>query len=87
VIVGAVVIAYLPERFRFLAEWRVLVFGGVLVLMMVFRPQGLLPSRRRAAELETGSAAGGLGALGAEVAGEAPVHAPAAASRSGGGDG
>jgi branched-chain amino acid transport system permease protein len=70
----------------------VLVFGAALVAMMVFRPQGLIPSRRRAAEMETGSAAGGLGALGAEVAGEtsAPTTsapAPTAASRSGGGDG
>jgi branched-chain amino acid transport system permease protein len=92
VIVGAVVIAYLPERFRNFEEYRVLVFGAALVAMMVFRPQGLIPSRRRAAELETGSAAGGLGALGAEVAGEtsAPTTsapAPTAASRSGGGDG
>jgi len=32
-------------------EYRVLLFGAALVLMMVFRPQGLLPSRQRAAEL------------------------------------
>jgi branched-chain amino acid transport system permease protein len=89
VIVGAVVIAYLPERFRNFEEYRVLVFGAALVAMMVFRPQGLIPSRRRAAELETGSAAGGLGALGAEVVGEtsAPTATTAAASRPGGGDG
>jgi branched-chain amino acid transport system permease protein len=88
VIVGAVVIAYLPERFRNFEEYRVLVFGAALVAMMVFRPQGLIPSRRRAAELETGSAAGGLGALGAEVVGETstPTERTAAASRSGGGD-
>jgi len=51
VIVGAIVVAYLPERFRGFAELRVLVFGAALVVMMIFRPQGLLPSRRRAAEL------------------------------------
>jgi branched-chain amino acid transport system permease protein len=84
VIVGAIVIAYLPERFRNFEQYRVLVFGAALVAMMIFRPQGLIPSRRRAAELETGSAAGGLGALGAEVVGEVP--AAAAASRSGVGD-
>ncbi len=54
VILGAVVVAYLPERFRGFAEYRELVFGAVLVAMMVFRPQGLLPSRRRAAELHQG---------------------------------
>jgi len=54
VVLGAVVVAYLPERFRGFAEYRVLVFGAALVAMMVFRPQGLLPSRRRAAELRRG---------------------------------
>jgi branched-chain amino acid transport system permease protein len=54
VVLGAVVVAYLPERFRGFAEYRVLVFGAVLVAMMIFRPQGLLPSRRRAAELRRG---------------------------------
>jgi branched-chain amino acid transport system permease protein len=52
VIVGAVVVSYLPERFRFLDERRFLVFGLALVLMMIFRPQGLIPNRRRAAEIE-----------------------------------
>jgi branched-chain amino acid transport system permease protein len=51
-IVGAVLIGYLPERFRGFAEYRVLVFGAALVIMMVFRPQGIVPNRRRAAELE-----------------------------------
>jgi branched-chain amino acid transport system permease protein len=37
-----------------IAEYRVLLFGAALVVMMVFRPQGLLPSRRRAAELAEG---------------------------------
>jgi branched-chain amino acid transport system permease protein len=34
-----------------IAEYRVMLFGAALVVMMVFRPQGLLPSRQRAAEL------------------------------------
>jgi branched-chain amino acid transport system permease protein len=74
VILGAFLIAYLPERFRGFAELRVLVFGAVLVAMMIFRPQGLLPSGRRAAELAGGEGEGGLGPLGGEVsAGPAPV--------------
>jgi branched-chain amino acid transport system permease protein len=48
------------------SDLRVLIFGGALVLMMIFRPEGLLPSRTRRAEMEAGEA--GLGALGAEVA-------------------
>jgi branched-chain amino acid transport system permease protein len=51
VILGAVAISYLPERFRNFAEWRFFVFGVALVVVMIFRPQGLLPSRRRALEV------------------------------------
>jgi branched-chain amino acid transport system permease protein len=65
VMLGAFLIAWLPERFRELQDYRVLAFGAVLVLMMVLRPEGILPSRRRKAELAEGG--GGLGRLGAEV--------------------
>ena len=51
-IIGAVVISYGPERIRNFSDKRYFVFGIVLVIVMVFRPQGLLPSRRRAAELQ-----------------------------------
>ncbi len=46
VIVGAAVVAYLPERFRGFSDWRVLVFGLALMVLAVYRPQGLLPPRR-----------------------------------------
>ena len=55
-ILGASLIIFLPERFRELGDSRFLVFGLVLVVVMILRPQGLLPSRRRARELA--SAAG-----------------------------
>ncbi|GAA1514818.1 branched-chain amino acid ABC transporter permease [Sphaerisporangium rubeum] len=67
VILGAFLVAWLPERFRGLSEYRIMVFGAALVALMIFRPEGLLPSRRRKAELEEGT--GGMGSLGAEVAG------------------
>jgi branched-chain amino acid transport system permease protein len=51
VIVGAILLAYLPERFRGLADYRILFFGIALIVMSIFRPQGLIPSRRRAVEL------------------------------------
>ena len=38
--------AYFPERFRDFADFRVLVFGLALMLLAIFRPQGLLPPRR-----------------------------------------
>ncbi len=52
VLVGAFLLTYLPERFRELQEWRPFAFGVALVLVMVLRPQGLVPSRRRAREFE-----------------------------------
>ena len=42
VIVGAGVIVALPEVFRGLQEYRLLVFGFMLMVLMIFRPQGLL---------------------------------------------
>ncbi len=52
VTVGAILISYLPERFRGFSDYRLLVFGIALVAIMIFRPQGLIPSRRRAVELK-----------------------------------
>jgi branched-chain amino acid transport system permease protein len=73
VILGAFLVAWIPERIRGLQEYRVLVFGAVLVILMVFRPEGLWPSRRRKAELAEGE--GGMGSMGAEVAGPVTVGA------------
>ncbi|GLH97087.1 branched-chain amino acid ABC transporter permease [Phytohabitans aurantiacus] len=52
VALGAFLLAYLPERFRDFSQYRTLVFGAALVLVMLFAPQGLIPSRRRARELK-----------------------------------
>ncbi|WP_410050344.1 branched-chain amino acid ABC transporter permease [Actinomadura sp. HBU206391] len=67
VMMGAFLVAWIPERVRGLQEYRILVFGAVLVILMIFRPEGLLPSRRRKAELAEGT--GGMGSMGAEVGG------------------
>lgn len=47
VMIGAFLVAWLPERFRGFADYRILIFGAALVLMMALRPEGLLPARRR----------------------------------------
>jgi branched-chain amino acid transport system permease protein len=61
VIVGAIAVAYLPERFRGFADYRVLVFGIALILLANFRPQGLLPPRRtvRARRVQADTPEGG----------------------------
>ena len=51
-ILGAFLLTYLPERFRDFVDWRPFAFGVALVLVMILRPQGLVPSRRRAREFE-----------------------------------
>jgi branched-chain amino acid transport system permease protein len=92
VIVGAFVVAFLPEYLRDVSagdtltrwlnaitgghatnitEYRVMLFGAALVAMMIFRPQGLLPSRKRAAELAVAAPDQALGATMAEADAEA----------------
>ena len=51
VVVGAFVLVGLPELLREFEEYRLLIYGVVLIAMMVLRPQGLIPSRRRAREI------------------------------------
>lgn len=45
VILGAAIIVALPEIFRDLQAYRLLVFGLMLMVLMIFRPQGLLAPR------------------------------------------
>ncbi|OWY30225.1 high-affinity branched-chain amino acid ABC transporter permease LivM [Herbaspirillum robiniae] len=51
VILAAILLTVLPEVARSFAEYRMLVFGLVMVLMMMWRPQGLLPATRPHVEL------------------------------------
>lgn len=41
-IFGGILLGVAPELFRFMADYRMIVYGGLLVLMMRFQPQGLL---------------------------------------------
>jgi branched-chain amino acid transport system permease protein len=52
VILAAILLTALPEVARQFAEYRMLIFGLIMVLMMVWRPQGLLPAQRPHAEIK-----------------------------------
>jgi branched-chain amino acid transport system permease protein len=51
VILGSLVLFGLPELLREFSEYRLFVFGAVLVAMMLTRPEGLWPSAKRKQEL------------------------------------
>jgi branched-chain amino acid transport system permease protein len=58
VFVGTIGMVVLPELFRFVKDWRDLFVGVAMVLMMIFRPTGLWPSRRVAMEMQEQEAEG-----------------------------
>lgn len=74
VITGAMVLILLPEYLRAFAQYRMLIFGAVLVLMMIFRPSGIITAPRKkytfegmdddpASHLRTAPAVGGDASL------------------------
>ncbi len=88
VIVGSVILSalerfILPQGTNFLhgigltsidlTNSRFLIYGTILVLMMLFRPEGLLPSRQRKAELHAADADPGVAAQEQELYAEA-IH-------------
>ncbi len=83
VILGAFVIVLLPESLRSFAEYRMLIFGASMVLMMVFRPQGLLKPERKIWKIndpdaEPGSPSG-AGSSGSPAAASAQTNVKGAA--------
>lgn len=60
VILGAFLLVGLPELFRGLAEYRMLVFGAAMVMMMIFRNQGLLPPGPKKYDVYATLQAGGV---------------------------
>ena len=46
-LLGGAIVAYIPLRFTAIADYKYLIFGVALVLIMIFRSQGLLPARQR----------------------------------------
>lgn len=52
VIIGAFILILLPEYLRAFSDFRMLLFGAIMVIMMVFRPQGIISDIRRTYELK-----------------------------------
>ena len=53
VLIGAAFISLFPEIFRPFAMYRMLVFGTVMILMMMFRPGGVWPRKRGGVEFKS----------------------------------
>ena len=47
VIIAAIILILAPEYLRAFSEYRMLIFGAIMVVMMIFRPQGLISGERR----------------------------------------
>lgn len=60
VIAGAIILILVPEYLRAFAEFRMLIFGATMVLVMVFRPQGLIRAKRKVYTYEKSSVAGAV---------------------------
>jgi branched-chain amino acid transport system permease protein len=68
-VLGAVFLIGVPELFREFAEYRFLFYGAALILMMLYRPEGLLPTRFAAREVHLESSE-----LGADTVVAAPTE-------------
>ena len=53
VVLGALVLIGLPELFREFSDYRLLFYGIALMAIMIYRPEGLLPSKIARRELHT----------------------------------
>ncbi len=50
VLIGATILKVLPEKLRFFSDYRLLLFGLLMVFMMQFRPEGIIADERRQLE-------------------------------------
>ncbi len=41
-VVGAIILTFLPEALRSFSQWRLVVYGAAVILIMITRPQGLM---------------------------------------------
>jgi branched-chain amino acid transport system permease protein len=54
IVLGAAALIVLPEVFREFELYRMLAFGVAMVVMMLFRPAGLIPAKRMGTRSEEG---------------------------------
>lgn len=47
VIAGALLLKLLPEYFRALAQYRMLIYGVAMIVIIIFKPDGLIPRSRK----------------------------------------
>ncbi len=47
VILGAILLTIIPEKIRFFAEARMLFYGIIIIAVLIFKPQGLIPEKIR----------------------------------------
>lgn len=47
VVFGAVLLTLLPEKFRIFEDFRLMLYGIIVIVTLVFRPQGLFPQKLR----------------------------------------
>jgi branched-chain amino acid transport system permease protein len=64
-LLGSTALFVIPEKLRSFQDKRLLLFGAALILVMRFRPEGLVPSRRRRRELREEAPEGVPGLAGA----------------------
>jgi len=57
-VVGAIIFSFLPEMLRFLQDFRMLVFGSLLVLIVLFIPAGIVPQVQSLFQLIIGKCRG-----------------------------
>jgi len=60
VVVGSAVLVGLPELLREFGEFRLHIYGAILIAIMILKPEGLLPDKRRAMELHLAEPTGPL---------------------------
>jgi branched-chain amino acid transport system permease protein len=70
-VLGAVFLIGVPELFREFSEYRFLFYGAALIAMMLYRPEGILPTRFASREVHLQSSE-----LGADTVVAAPTHSP-----------